>query len=295
MVNDIRKKIKVGILGTGNIGTDLLIKIQRSKILECGMFAGQNLDSPGIKKAKSLGVTTSYNSVQAFVDNPDCCDIVIDATSAKSHFVHAPIFKKLGKFTIDMTPSQVGKACIPVINMEECLDEVNVNLITCGGQCAVPIARAITKVHPEIKYIELVASIASLSAGAGTRANIDEFTQATKDSLQDFSGVPKAKAIIILNPADPPILMHNTVYALIDNPKMGQIKKEIERVANQIREYVPGYKVVLGPIIESGRLTVMVEVTGKGDFLPKYSGNLDIVTSAAVKVAEEYAKAKLIK
>lgn len=289
-----KRKIKVGILGTGNIGTDLLIKVQRSKILECGMFSGQNLDSPGIKKAKLIGVKTSFGSIQAFIDNPDCCDIVVDCTSAKAHFIHAPILKKLGKFTIDMTPSQIGKACIPVLNMKECLDEANVNLITCGGQCAVPIARAITKVHPEVEYIELVASIASLSAGRGTRANIDEFTQATKDAMESFSGVPRAKAIIILNPADPPILMHNTVFAMIKKPKLKQIQKEINKIVNLIKEYVPGYKITLGPILESGRLTVMIEVTGKGDFLPKYSGNLDIVTSAAVKVAEEYAKAKLI-
>lgn len=288
------KKIKVGILGTGNIGTDLLIKIQRSGILECGMFSGQNLDSPGIKKAKSLGVQTSFDSIQAFVDNPDCCDIVIDATSARSHYIHAPILRKLKKFTIDMTPSQVGKACIPVLNMKECLDEMNVNLITCGGQAAVPVAWAITRVHPEVKYIEIVASIASCSAGRGTRLNIDEFTQATKDALKHFSGVADAKAIIILNPACPPILMHNTVYALINQPKLAEIKREVTKISAKIREYVPGYKITLGPVVESGRVTIMIEATGQGDFLPKYSGNLDIVTSAAVKVAEEYAKAKLL-
>lgn len=288
------RKIKVGILGTGNIGTDLLVKIQRSKILECGMFAGQNLDSPGIKRAQLLGVPTSFDSISAFSNNPECCDIVIDATSARAHLVHAPILKKLGKYAIDMTPSQVGKACIPVLNMEECLNLENVNLVTCGGQCAVPIAYAITRVHPETKYIEVVASIASLSAGRGTRANIDEFTQASKDAIESFSGVNKAKAIIILNPANPPILMHNTVFAMIDKPKLKQIQKEINKIADLIREYVPGYRITLGPVVESGRLTVMIEVTGKGDFLPKYSGNLDIVTSAAVKVAEEYAKAKLM-
>ncbi len=287
-------KIKVGILGTGNIGTDLLVKLQRSRILECGMFSGQNPDSSGIKKARSMGVKTSLDSIQAFVNKPDCCEIVIDATSARAHFIHAPILKKLKKFTIDLTPSQIGKACIPVLNMKECLEEDNVNLITCGGQCAVPIACAITRVHPEIEYIEVVASIASLSAGRGTRANIDEFTQASKDAIKIFSGVSRAKAIIILNPAIPPILMHNTVYALVKEPKLKQIKKEIDKITNLIKEYVPGYTITLGPIMESGRLTVMIEVTGKGDFLPKYSGNLDIVTSAAIKVAEEYAKAKLM-
>ena len=289
------KKAQVGIIGTGNIGTDLLVKIQRSEIIECGMFSGTNPDSAGIKKAKSMGVRTSTDSIQAIKDEPECCDIVIDATSAKAHLIHAPILKRLKKFTIDLTPSQVGKACIPVINMKECLGENNVNLITCGGQAAVPIAWAIAQVHPEVEYIEVVASISSCSAGRGTRANIDEFTQATKDALLTFCGVKSAKAIIVLNPANPPVLMHNTVYALINKPKIDQIRQEVNKIAEMIKEYVPGYKITLGPVLESGRVTTMIEVTGRGDFLPKYSGNLDIITCAAIKVAEDYVKSNILK
>lgn len=287
------KKVKVGIIGTGNIGTDLLMKIQRSEILECGMFAGRNPRSRGIQRAKGIGVPTSFDSIKAIQDNRDC-DIVFDATSAKAHLFHAPILKKLKKFTIDLTPSRVGKMCIPVLNLEECLKENNVNLITCGGQAAVPIACAIMKVHPETEYIEIVGSISSKSAGPGTRINIDEFTQTTKDAIITFSKVRNAKAIIILNPAEPPITMNNTIYAELDNPKIDEINMEVLAIEEKMKKYVPGYEVALKPIAESRRVTTMVKVVGLGDYLPKYSGNLDIITCAAVNVAEEYAKNKIL-
>lgn len=239
--------------------------------------------------ANSMGIKTSIDSIKAIQDDPNCCEIVFDATSAKVHLINAPILKKLGKYTIDLTPSQIGKMCIPAINLEDCLKEENINLITCGGQAAIPIAYALMKVHPETEYIEVVASISSKSAGPGTRANIDEFTQTTKDAIEKFTGVPKAKAIIILNPAEPPILMHNTIYARIQDPKIEDLKAEIEKIVKKIQKYVPGYKLVLGPVAENGRLTTMIEVTGLGDYLPEYSGNLDIITCAALNIAEEYA------
>ena len=183
------RKVKVGIIGTGNIGTDILIKLKRSDILECGIFAGRNPASKGIQIAKEMGVPTSTESIRAIEEHPECCDIVFDATSAEVHKVNAPILKKLGKFAIDMTPAHVGKMCVPVLNLDECLNEDNVNLITCGGQATTPIAYAISKIHPETRYIEIVATIASKSAGAGTRNNIDEFTQATRESLTEFTGI----------------------------------------------------------------------------------------------------------
>lgn len=289
------KKVKTAIIGTGNIGTDLLIKIQKSEILECRMFTGVNPESEGIKRAKMMMVTTSCDSIKAIEDDPDCCDIVFDATSATAHLSHAPILKELNKYTIDLTPSQVGKMCVPVLNLEECLHESNVNLITCGGQAMTPIACAIMKVHPETEYIEVVSTISSKSAGVGTRANIDEYTQATKDAIILFSGVPKAKAIILLNPAEPPVVMHNTLYAIIKEPKIDELKLEIMLMAKKIQKYVPNYRISLGPVFENGRLTIMVEVVGSGDFLPKFAGNLDIITSAAINVAEEYAKTNLRK
>lgn len=283
-------KVKVGIIGTGNIGTDILMKIQRSDFLECSAFVGKETSSKGISIAKSLGIKTSFDSINYFINNPDCCDIVIDATSASAHIIHAPILKNLKKFVIDMTPSKIGKMCVPVINMEECLNENNVNLITCGGQGTIPIAYAISKIHPETKYIEIVATIASKSAGIGTRNNIDEFTQTTRDALQTFTGIKNSKAIIVLNPAEPPITMHNTIYCLIDNPNMKKITEAVYRMEKEIKKYVPGYSIVVEPTYENGRVTTTIEVKGLGDYLPKYAGNLDIITCAAIEVAENYAK-----
>ena len=289
------EKIKVAIIGTGNIGTDLLMKIMKSEFLECCLFTGRNPESEGIKRAEAMGIKVSCDSIKAIQEEPDCCDIVFDATSAKVHLYNAPILKKLGKYAIDLTPSQIGKMCVPVINLRECLSEDNVNLITCGGQATIPIAYAIRKVHPETEYIEIVASIASKSAGPGTRANIDEFTQTTREALTFFTGVPKAKAIINLNPAEPPVIMHNTIYAKIDNPRIDEILTEVHLIVKKIQQYVPGYRISLEPVVENGRVTTMIEVIGLGDFLPKYAGNLDIITSAAVNIAEEYAKKKILR
>ena len=293
MTQDIPKKIKVGIIGTGNIGTDLLFKVQRSPWLECSIFSGRNLESEGIKRAAALGVHTSADSVHAIEKDPEICEIVFDSTSARGHEINAPILRKLRKFVIDLTPSRIGPMCIPAIDIKDGVIRDNVNMVTCGGQATVPIAKAIMAVHPETSYIEVVGSISSKSAGAGTRSNIDEYTQTTKDAIEHYTGVKKAKAIIILNPAEPSVWMHNTVYADIKEPNLEKLSHAIREVEQNIQKYVPGYKVVLGPIYENNRLTVMVQVEGAGDFLPKYSGNLDIITSAAVRVAEEYAKRKL--
>lgn len=289
------RKIKVAIIGTGNIGTDILYKIQHSDVLECGMFAGRNPDSKGIAIAKTMGVPTSIESINAIINNPDCCEIVFDATSANVHRYNAPILKELGKYAIDLTPARVGKMCVPIINSEECLDCDNVNLITCGGQATVPIAHALAQVHKDIKYLEIVATISSKSAGIGTRDNIDEFTQTTRDALTEFTGIKNTKAIIVLNPAEPPIIMRNTIYALIDNPNMKEIKKRVEEIEHNIKKYVPGYKILVDPIYEGGRVTISLQVSGNGDYLPTYSGNLDIITCAAIEVAEKYARTKLIK
>ena len=287
------KKIKVGIIGTGNIGTDILMKLNRSDTLECGMFTGRNLDSKGILLAKKMGIPVSTESIRAIIENPNCCDIVFDATSANVHRQNAPILKKLGKFVIDLTPARVGKMCVPVLNMDSCLEEDNVNLITCGGQATTPIAYALKQVHSDIKYLEIVATIASKSAGKGTRDNIDEFTQTTREALSEFTGIEKTKAIIVLNPAEPPIVMHNTIYALIDNPKMQEITEAVFEMESKIRKYVPGYKIVMPPTYENGRVTTTLQVIGLGDYLPKYSGNLDIITCAAIEIAENYAIKKL--
>ena len=244
-------------------------------------------------RAQKLGVPVTDDSINYIVDNPECCEIVFDATTAATHLKNAPILKKLGKFAIDLTPAHVGEFCVPAINIDKALNEDNVNMITCGGQATVPLAYAISKVHPDTKYIEIVATIASKSAGQGTRDNIDEFTQTTRDALSYFTGIKNTKAIITLNPAEPPITMHNTVYAIIDKPNMKDITREVKAMETEIRKYVPGYRILNGPIYENGRVTITLQVVGSGDFLPKYSGNLDIITCAAIEIAEKYATAKL--
>lgn len=288
------KKIKVGIVGTGNIGTDLLLKIQRSKYLECAMFAGIRADSLGILRAQQLGIPTSTDSIRVFEKNRGVVDIVFDATSAAAHRKHAPILKKLGIFAIDLTPSRIGKMCVPLINADECLTVGNVNMITCGGQATIPIISEILKIHPECEYVEIVSSISSKSAGIGTRENIDEYTQTTAESIRSFSGMPEAKAIIILNPAEPPILMNNTIYALVKQPNLKLIKERLNRMVKKIKKFVPGYELVLGPVYEHGRVIVMMRVEGQGDFLPKYAGNLDIINAAAIEIAEQYARKKFV-
>jgi acetaldehyde dehydrogenase (acetylating) len=283
-------KMKVAILGTGNIGCDLLAKVMRSEDLECTLFAGRNLSSAGMLFAASQGVTVSDQSIDAIVANPACCDIVFDATTAESHKKHAPILEALGKYVIDLTPSKVGAFCIPSINGEMGARMKNINLITCGGQATIPIIKRVLDVHPEIDYVEVVASISSKSAGPGTRANIDEFTQTTKEAIMAFTGVKKAKAIIILNPAETPIMMHNTIYFSVKDPDLLHVEEVIRRCEKDIQEYVPDFHITCGPLFSNGRLTIMIEVVGLGDYLPVYSGNLDIITCAAVMMAEWHAQ-----
>lgn len=290
------KKIKVAIIGTGNIGCDLLLKLQRSPYLVCGMFAGRTSGSKGMELAKKLGIPASVDSIRAIEAHPDCCDIVFDATSADAHKIHAPILKRLHKFAIDLTPALVGRMCVPVLNLDECMQTDNVNMITCGGQATVPLASAINSVHPEsTRYIEMVAAISSKSAGPGTRANIDEFTQTTGDALAQFTQTKRTKAIIILNSAEPPVHMRNTIYALIDDPDMSAITRAVREMEEKIQTYVPGYHILYDPVYENGRVTTTIEVVGQGDYLPKYAGNLDIITCAAIEVAEHYAQKLLDK
>lgn len=288
------KKFNCGIIGTGNIGTDLLFKINKSNFLRCNIFAGRDENSKGIARAKEMGINTTIDSIDYIVKNPDCCDIVFDCTSAITHKKHAPILSKLDKFVIDLTPAKVGPFCCPVLNVDEAIKNKNVNMITCGGQASVPIAYAIKKSLPQVDYFEIVASIASKSAGLGTRNNIDEFTQTTADAVKYFTGVKNSKAIIILNPAEPPVKMRNTIYAIVEKPDLDEVKKQLYLVEKRIHEYVPGYRIITGPVYEHNRLTVIIEVVGAGDFLPSYAGNLDIITSAAVKTAEEYVKKMLL-
>ncbi len=282
-------KIPVAILGSGNIGTDLLLKIQRSDYVECKLFVGRNLNSPGLSKAVSLGVPISDRSIDAIVDSPQAWEIVFDATSARDHLRHWPLLQKLGVKVIDLTPSHVGKMCVPAVNMKECLTEQNVNMVTCGGQASAPIAHVIGKTQRDVEYIEVVSSISSRSAGPATRINLDEYIETTEDAIRYFSGAQRSKAILILNPANPCINMQTTIFAKVPEPRLDLLKAAVESMVAHIRTYVPGYSLILGPIVENGRVVVMVKAQGLGDYLPKYAGNLDIINCAAVAMAEAFA------
>lgn len=287
------RKLKVAILGSGNIGTDLLIKIQRSEFLECVLFIGRNLSSPGMAKAISLGVKVSDQSINAIVKDPDCCELVFDATSAKDAQHHWAILKDLGKMVVDMTPAKLGGLSIPAVNLEEAILQQNVNMVTCGGQASIPIAYLIGQTHKDVEYIEVVSSIASRSAGPATRLNLDEYIETTEEGVRLFSGAKKAKAILNLNPADPCIDMQTTIFAKVAKPDIEALKKAVDAMVEKIKKYVPGYQLLVSPLYENGRIVVMVKAQGLGDYLPKYAGNLDIINCAAIAVAEEYAKSKL--
>ncbi|MFV0481248.1 MAG: acetaldehyde dehydrogenase (acetylating) [Campylobacteraceae bacterium] len=285
-------KLKVAILGTGNIGTDLLIKVLRSPSLECTLFAGRNLASKGMTKAMSLGISLSDKGIQAIEKNPDCCDLVFDATSASSHKIHAPLLEKLGKIVIDLTPAKIGFLAIPAVNLNDTLNHKNLNMITCGGQSSIPIAYAISLIEKDIKYIELVSTIASKSAGPGTRANIDEYIETTELALKKFTNCENVKVILNMNPAQPSIDMKTTVYIKTSNPNMEKILNSVNNMVNKIKDYVPGYNLLLKPTYDNGYIVLSVQVQGLGDYLPKYAGNLDIINCAAIAVAEEFAKRK---
>lgn len=283
-------KLNVAILGSGNIGTDLLLKTLRSPFLKCTLLIGRNMESNGMRRARELSVPVSDRSIDAIVDNPDTCDLVFDATSARDHLVHWPILERLGKFVIDMTPSKVGHMCVPALGDFGHGNHANINMVSCGGQAVIPLAVALRSVHAEIGYIEVVSSIASKSAGPATRANLDQYVETTEEALRHFSRCAQAKAILNLNPAEPPIDMQTTLFATVPHPRIDVLRPAIEDAVRRIQAYVPGYELIVPPSVQDGRVTIMVKVRGRGDYLPTYAGNLDIVNCAAISVAEQYAQ-----
>lgn len=289
-------KVKVAILGSGNIGTDLMIKLGRSDVLELTTVIGIDPDSDGLRQARERGYVTIDTGINGFLERPELADIVFDATSAKAHIRHAKLLKEAGKKVIDMTPAARGPFVVPAVNMGKNIEAENINLITCGGQATIPMVHAVNRVSP-VEYAEIVATISSRSAGPGTRANIDEFTETTSRGIEEVGGAKKGKAIIILNPAEPPILMRDTVYALVEDGTMDEAKisESIKEMEKTVQGYVPGYRLRTEPIFDGNKVTIFIEVEGAGDYLPKYSGNLDIMTAAGVKVAEEFAKNQLAK
>lgn len=285
--------LRVAILGSGNIGTDLLVKVLRSEAMTCTAFIGRRSGSPGMLKAESLGVNVSSESIDYLRQHPDCCDLVFDATSARDHRAHWEILRHLGLPVIDLTPAQIGGMCVPAVNMQQCLSQPNVNMVTCGGQAAIPIAYAIGQTHQDVDYVEVVSSIASRSAGPATRLNLDEYIHTTEHGVKQFSGARRTKAILNLNPAEPCINMQTTVLARVAQPDLAALRDAVHEISRKIRAYVPGYEVILGPLLEGDRVVVMVRVRGLGDYLPAYAGNLDIINCAAIATAEEYARSRL--
>lgn len=284
------RRLRVGIIGTGNIGTDLLLKVQRSELLDCELFAGRNAASAGIRKAQELGVETSDRSIEAFTESPERFDLVFDATSAIDAKRHYELLEPLGIPVIDLTPAKLGKMCVPALNLSDCVGEPNLCMVTCGGQAAVPLAHCVMRTHPHVEYVEIVSTSASRSVGPATRVNIDEYLATTEAALRHFSGVGRGKSILLVNPSSPPIMMQNTVFAKTDDVDLPTLTAAVEEMVARIQRYVPGYRLVVAPLHENGRLAMTVQVAGAGDYLPEYAGNLDIITCAAVAAAEENAR-----
>lgn len=294
-------KVPVAVVGSGNIGTDLVVKLRRSAVLEPVALVGIDPASDGLRHARSWGLETSAEGADWLIANADRLGVglVYEATSAKVHAANAERYRSAGLVAIDLTPAAVGPAVVPPVNLDAHLGETNLNMITCGGQATIPMVAAVSRVCA-VPYAEIVSTVASRSAGPGTRANIDEFTETTAGGLMSIGGAGRGKAIIILNPAEPPILMRNTVYcALPAGADRAAIEQSIADMAATVAGYVPGY-VVKGVVFDDGpfatpggtasaRVTILLEVTGHGDYLPPYAGNLDIMTASAVRVGEALA------
>jgi acetaldehyde dehydrogenase len=280
-------RVPVAILGPGNIGLDLMHKIvKRSKKMHLVLMAGTP-DSTRLHIAKDAGVPCTEGGIDDILKDPRI-EIVFDATLASAHMNHAPKLQKAGKVAIDLTPAAIGGQVCPAVNMGDHLDEMNINLITCGGQATIPIVAAINAVSP-VAYAEIVACIARDSAGPGTRESIDEFTITTAKALSTVGGARKAKAIILLNPSSPPIMMSNTIYCIVDEMDEIRVDEAVKHMICRVQSYVPGYRLKVPPIIDGNKVTIMIEIEGAGDYLPVYSGNLDIETSCALAVGEMVA------
>ena len=280
-------KIRVAIIGTGNIGTDLLLKALRTDFLDVVAFVGRRLDSEGILIATKHNVVTSAEGIRYFLDNPKCCDIVYDCTSAADATEHAKVFRQQGIKVIDLTPAKVGIMCIPDINSDAILTENNVNMITCGGQASIPILHLVSKHCSKLEYIEIVSQIASKSAGMATRINIDNYIETTKKAISKFTGCDNTKVILNLNPAQPCVDMQTTMFIEAESVNLKELAEEITNKIEELKSYIPFYQLVLPPTInQAGVLVLSIKVKGAGDYLPEYAGNLDIINCAAIKATQ---------
>ena len=288
------RKIKCALIGPGNIGTDLLAKLQRSPVLEPVWMVGIDPESDGLKRARAMGIKTTAEGVDGLIPHmkQDGVQIVFDATSADVHAENSRKVNAQGALMIDLTPAAIGPFCVPPVNLKQHVGkaEMNVNMVTCGGQATIPMVAAVSRVQA-VAYGEIVATVSSKSVGPGTRKNIDEFTRTTAGAVEQVGGAKKGKAIIIINPAEPPLIMRDTVHCLTETePDQAAITQSIHDMIREVQKYVPGYRLVNGPVFDGKRVSVFLEVEGLGDYLPKYAGNLDIMTAAAARTAEMFAE-----
>jgi acetaldehyde/propanal dehydrogenase len=296
---DMTRKIKCALIGPGNIGTDLLAKLQRSPVLQPVWMVGVDPDSDGLERARGMGLKTTADGIDGLLPHvaADGVRIAFDATSAYVHAENARRLNELGVLVIDLTPAAVGPYCVPPVNLAGLTAggawPRNVNMVTCGGQATIPMVAAVSRVQP-VAYGEIVATVSSRSVGPGTRRNIDEFTRTTAGAVERVGGAKKGKAVIIVNPAEPPLIMRDTVHCLTEGePDRDAIAASIHRMVAEVQKYVPGYRLVNGPVFDGNRVSVFLEVEGLGDYLPKYAGNLDIMTAAAARTAELVAEQML--
>jgi acetaldehyde/propanal dehydrogenase len=287
------RKVRAAIIGSGNIGTDLMYKAQRSSFIEAAWMVGIDPGSDGLARARSAGLKITSDGVAGLLPHVEADEIRIafDATSAHSHADNA---RKLeGVLMIDLTPAAIGPYCVPPVNLRDHLGVRNVNMVSCGGQATIPMVAAVSRVQP-VEYAEIVCTVASRSIGPGTRQNIDEFTRTTAGAVEKVGGARRGKAIIVINPAEPPLMMRDTIHCLTaSDPDRDAITASVNAMVREVQRYVPGYSLKSGPIFDGKRVTVFMEVQGRGDYLPKYAGNLDIMTSAALRTAEMFAEGML--
>lgn len=291
------QKVRAAIIGSGNIGTDLMYKMLRSPSIEPVWMVGIDPDSDGLKRAAQKGLKTTHEGVDGLVPyiKADNIQIAFDATSAYVHAENSRKVNEHGVLMIDLTPAAIGPYCIPPVNLQEHVgkQEMNVNMVTCGGQATIPMVYAVSRVQP-VEYGEIVATVSSKSAGPGTRKNIDEFTRTTAGAVEKIGGAQKGKAIIIINPAEPPLIMRDTIHCLTkDKPDEAAISASVHDMIKQVQTYVPGYTLKNGPVFDGNRVSIYLEVEGLGDYLPKYAGNLDIMTAAALRTAEMFAEERV--
>ena len=288
------KKLKAAIIGPGNIGTDLVMKMLRSEWIEPVWMVGIDPNSDGLKRAREFGMKSTAEGVDGLLQHvlDDGIRIAFDATSAYVHAENSRKLNALGVLMVDLTPAAIGPYCVPPVNLKQHVGrlEMNVNMVTCGGQATIPMVAAVSRVQP-VAYAEIVATVSSRSVGPGTRKNIDEFTRTTAGAIEQVGGAREGKAIIVINPAEPPLMMRDTIHCLTETePDQDAITASVHAMIAEVQKYVPGYRLKNGPVFDGNRVSIFMEVEGLGDYLPKYAGNLDIMTAAALRTGEMFAE-----